>query len=82
MVLRALAGRTAPTLLRAAPLVAIATVVGWLHWPSWPQVAAFTAAILGALVLSTSLSVLMTISMLWTVSGVGVSRFLAALTLF
>jgi len=72
---RALAQRTAPVLLRAVPLLLIVVCVGGLKAP--PSLAsglAWALAMPGAFLLSTAIATLMTISLLWTLSGDGVAR--------
>ena len=77
---RAVARRTAPTLLRAAPMAVFATIVlplvGLGEWrlaapPSLAAGAGFAAAIACALALGCALSTLINISMLWTIAGDG-----------
>ncbi len=75
---RAIAMRTAPTLLRAVPMFVIAAL--FLGLPAPPSAAsglAWAAATFGALLLSCALTALMTISMLWTISGEGVFYMMA-----
>jgi ABC-2 type transport system permease protein len=78
---RAVAHRTAPTLLRAAPMAVFAAValplLGAQSWrlapPPSPAAAAGFAVALGcALALASAISVLVNISLMWTVSGDGV----------
>lgn len=78
---RAVAHRTAPTLLRAAPMAVFAAVVlpllGAGSWrlapPASPAAAAGFAVALGlALAVASAISVLVNISLMWTVSGDGV----------
>lgn len=78
---RAVAHRTAPTLLRAAPMVVIAAVVlpliGLGEWrlappPSLASGAGAAAALLCALALACAISTLNNISLLWTLGGEGV----------
>jgi ABC-2 type transport system permease protein len=77
---RALAWRTAPTLLRAVPLFAVALLFLRMQPPaSWASFAAWLAATGGALLLGCAISVLMGISLLWTVSGDGVAQLVPAL---
>ena len=75
---RAIAQAAAPTLLRCAPILLLATVIGWLHWPGPAPLASWAAAMCGAMLLSASIATVMTISMFWTVSGQGVTRLLSA----
>lgn len=81
---RTLAFRTATTTLRAVPMVIFAMVllpaVGLADWalpvPSFPALVGFLAAIAAAALLSTAITVVAHISMLWTLSGEGVDRVL------
>jgi ABC-2 type transport system permease protein len=75
---REVAGRLAPMLLRSIPMFVVAGLFFGLRAPaSWASAAAWVAATLGALLLSAAITTLITISLLWTVSGDGVSRLLA-----
>jgi ABC-2 type transport system permease protein len=77
---RGLAWRTAPTLLRAVPMVILAMVVlpliGLPEWrlapPTLPAGLGFTLAVCAALGLSCAITTLFHISLLWTVSGEGI----------
>ncbi len=72
---RALAARIAPTLLRAIPMFIVAMLFLGLRLP--PTVGAFFAwaiATCGAFALAAAFSALMTISLLYTVSGDGLTR--------
>ena len=72
---RGIAVRTAPTLLRAVPMFLVAGLFLGLQPP--PTAAAgfgWAAATLGALLLACALGTLVTLSLLWTVAGDGVSR--------
>jgi ABC-2 type transport system permease protein len=74
---RAIAIRCAPTLLRAVPLLACATLFFGLRLPPSPVAAVgWLVVMLGAVLLSAALTNLMNISLLWTVSGEGVSRLM------
>ena len=76
---RALAFRSAPTLLRAAPLLTLAVLFLRMERPdSWPAAAAFVAAMAGALILSCAITTILTISLLWTLSGQGVTQIVSA----
>jgi len=76
---RALALRTAPTILRAAPMFVIAGLFfGLSAPPSLMALVAWVASMAGALVLSCALTSLLTISMLWTISGEGVAALVNA----
>lgn len=74
---RAVALRTAPVLLRAVPLLLLA---GWLFDLAPP--ASPTAALLwllgvvGAVALSATITVLLNLSLLWTISGEGVTTLM------
>jgi ABC-2 type transport system permease protein len=88
---RALALRTAPTLLRAVPMCAFAAVVlpliGLGEWrlagpPSSAAALAFGAALLCTLLLGCALTTLINISLLWTISGDGAVILLTTLATF
>lgn len=76
---RAVALRTAPTLLRLVPLLVFAMIVlplvgldEWRLAPPAPAAgAAFVLTLVGALVLSCAITTLINISLLWTISGDG-----------
>lgn len=70
---RCLALRTAPTILRAVPMFVVALLfLGMQPPPSLASGAAWAAATVGALLLGCAITMLLNISMLWTVSGEGV----------
>jgi ABC-2 type transport system permease protein len=78
---RALAQRTAPTLLRAAPMAVFAALglplLGLGEWRLAPPAslaagAGFAAALLCALALGCAISALINISLMWTVAGDGI----------
>ncbi len=71
---RGIANRVAPVTLRCAPMLIIATLAGWLHWPDARTLTAFAAAIAGAVLLSSAIGTLMTITLFWTISGQGINR--------
>ena len=74
---RALATRTAPVLLRAVPMFIVAGIFFGLGLPpSWASAGAWLAATIGAILLSCAISTLISISLLWTVSGDGVTQLL------
>ena len=88
---RALAWRTAPTVLRAVPLCIVAAVilpaVGLDEWrlglpPSFASAAAFVAAMGCTILLGCALSTLLNISLLWTISGEGAVLVMTALVMF
>ena len=70
---RSVARRSAPTLLRAVPMLIVAGLFFGLRAPQSVGVAAaWLAAMAGAFVLSCAISTILSISLLWTVSGEGV----------
>ncbi len=77
---RALALRTAPTVLRAVPMAVFAIVVlpliGLAEWQLQPPTLGgglgFACALAGALALSCAITTLINISLLWTLSGDGI----------
>lgn len=77
---RALAMRTAPTLLKSIPMFLIATFllpeVYRMVWPSAGIVLLWLALLMGALLLSCAITLLMQASLFWTVTGDGMSRIL------
>lgn len=81
---RALATRTAPTLLRAVPMFLLAGLFFGLQPPPSPaSTLAWIMATLGALLLSCAFSTLLTISLLWTISGEGMTYLtIAAVSIF
>jgi ABC-2 type transport system permease protein len=88
---RALAWRTAPTVLRAVPMCAFASVIlpliGLGEWrlaspPSTAAAVAFGATLLSALLLGCALTTLVNISLLWTISGEGAALLLTTLATF
>lgn len=87
---RALAMRTAPLLLRATPILTVTMLVvpliGLTEWslaapPSWAALVAFLLAFGGAILLSVALTMLLTVSMLWTLSGEGVNMIVPNLVI-
>ena len=84
---RALAMRTAPIILRAVPLLCITMllfpVVGLSGWslapPSVAALVAFCCSLIGAILLSATLTMLLTVSMMWTLSGEGVNSIFPTL---
>lgn len=76
---RAVAMRTAPTLLRAVPLVGLALLfLGMRMPPTAGHAAAWAVAMAGALLLSCAITVLLGITLLWTISGEGIVRIAPA----
>ena len=80
---RALAQRTAPAILRSFPMFIVAGAFLGLNPPSSIQAAiAFLVAILGGVLLSASFTVLQSVFLFWTISGVGAARLFPSLVLF
>jgi len=81
---RALASRTAPTLLRAIPVFTLGLLFFGMRFPdSISSGFAWVLAMIGAIILGCSISTLLNISLLWTISGEGINRLLpAAVTIF
>jgi ABC-2 type transport system permease protein len=88
---RAVALRTAPTILRAAPMAVFAMLVlplvGLAEWRLAPPASiasglAFLASMLCALLLGCAITNLISISMMWTVSGEGISIIVPAMVSF
>jgi ABC-2 type transport system permease protein len=88
---RALAWRTAPTALRAMPLILFATVglplLGLEEWrlaapASFESAIAFTAAFVCTLLLGCALTTLLNVSLLWTLNGEGVVLLMTAMVTF
>ncbi len=78
--MRSVAARSAPTLLRATPMFAIAIPCFGMGLPPSPaSAAAWAAATVGALLLASALSTLSTITLLWTLSGEGIARLAPAI---
>ncbi|MCY3871859.1 MAG: ABC-2 family transporter protein [Gemmatimonadetes bacterium] len=74
---RAMAMRTAPTLLRAIPLFAITfAFFGMELPPTWASAAAYLIATFSALLLSAALTAFGSIVMFWTISGDGIGRLM------
>ena len=79
---RALAWRSAPTLMRAVPIFTLALAFFGLSLPPSPAAAgAWVLAMAGALVLSAAFTTLLTITLLWTVSGEGLMVMVSALVI-
>jgi len=79
---RALALRIAPTLLRAIPVVTLAMLFLGMHLPPTPaSAAAWALGMLGSLFLGCAFTMLMNISLLWTISGEGITTLIPALVL-
>jgi ABC-2 type transport system permease protein len=88
---RAVALRTAPTILRAAPLCLIAMcvfpLIGLSDWrlappPTWAAAGGFAAALACALLLGCAITTLINISLIWTLGGDGVVVLMTAAVTF
>jgi ABC-2 type transport system permease protein len=72
---RALSGRAAPLMMRSLPIFAIAGIFFHLSAPISAKAGVlFLISAFGGLLTAAALITLMTISLLWTVSGEGISR--------
>lgn len=76
---RSVAARTAPTLLRCLPQIIFATAMGWLMWDHPVGILASGAALVGAVALSTAVTMLLNISMFWTLNAGGVNAIFTAM---
>ena len=75
---RSLAFRIAPTLMRSIPLAVLALLFFGMQPPASPEaLVVWLAATLGAVLLSTALTVILTITLMWTISGEGVAFLVA-----
>lgn len=88
---RALAWRTAPTLLRALPMLVFAAfvlpLIGLGEWrlvapPSFASAVAFMAAFVCTLLLGCALTTLLNITLMWTLNGDGIVLLMGALVTF
>jgi ABC-2 type transport system permease protein len=79
---RAVALRTAPTLLRSVPIFLMALLFfGMQPPPSWAAAAGWILTTLGAVLLSAAFTNLISISLLWTISGEGATRLIFVMVL-
>jgi len=79
---RSLAWRSAPTLMRSVPILVLAFAFFGLGLPASPLFGlAWALAMLGALLLSASITTLLTIILMWTVSGEGINVLVYALVI-
>jgi ABC-2 type transport system permease protein len=79
---RSVAGRLAPALLRATPMFLVAGLFFGLQPPaSWASAGAWLLAMLAALILSSALTTLMAISLMWTLTGDGIMRLVGTLNM-
>ncbi len=76
---RTLANRVAPTLLKATPMLIVASLAGWIRWPGPAGLAAFAGALAAAALLATAFNMLMSITMFWTLAGQGISTMVGGL---
>ncbi|MDZ8189983.1 MAG: ABC-2 family transporter protein [Nostoc sp. ChiSLP02] len=88
---RALALRTAPVILRAIPLLTVTMfifpLIGFSERslsfpPSFAAFIAFFLSFIAAILLSSALTMLLTVSMIWTLSGEGINTILPTLIIF
>ena len=81
---RSIAMNTAPMILRSGPLLILAAVFFDFGAPASPAAAiAFCISMFGALLLSCAITSVLNISLMWTVSGEGVTGFApAVVTMF
>jgi len=78
---RNIAGRVAPALLRATPMVIIAGLFLGLQAPaSWASAGAFALSLVGAVALSAAITTLSIITVILTISGEGLTRLLMAVS--
>ncbi len=78
-VSRAMAMRLAPALLRAFPMFVIAGLfLGLNAPPSMACAGGFALSLIGALILSSAITTLLSIFLFWTLSGEGARRLLPA----
>ncbi|OYE05807.1 ABC transporter permease [Nostoc sp. 'Peltigera membranacea cyanobiont' 232] len=85
---RALALRIAPLILRAIPLLCVTSFIfpifGLDEWslsvpPTFASFLAFFLSFIDAIFLSSALTMLLTVSMMWTISGEGINNVLPTL---
>ena len=80
---RAMARRSAPTLLRAVPMFIVAGLfLGLQPPPTWQCAATWAAATGGALLLSCAITTLLAITLMWTISGEGISLLVISIVSF
>jgi ABC-2 type transport system permease protein len=74
---RAVALRTAPVIMRAAPMLVLASLFMGLQPPaSFASGCLWVVGTLGSVLLASALATVMTISLLWTIAGDGIVRLL------
>jgi ABC-2 type transport system permease protein len=80
---RMVASRAAPTIMRAGPILLIAVAIGQLMPPaSAAHGLLFVMSITLGMLVASTLFALVTISLLWTISGEGISRLAPPLVFF
>jgi len=80
---RAIASRTAPTLLRLIPVLFVAGLFFGLKAPdSILSAGLFTVSLVVAILLSSAMVTILTISLLWTISGEGINRLAPSIVMF
>ena len=80
---RALSGRATPLVMRAIPILSVALLfLGLQPPPTIANALAFLVAAVGALLLASAIIVLLTVLLLWTISGEGINRLVPALIFF
>jgi ABC-2 type transport system permease protein len=80
---RSFSGRAAPMIVRAVPIILLAAVVGQLNAPaSLLHAGLFLVSITLGLILAVVFFAIVTISLLWTVSGEGMARIAPPLVFF
>jgi ABC-2 type transport system permease protein len=80
---RAVSGRAAPLLMRALPILLLSGLFLNLQTPASASASAlFAVSVVVAILLAASMVALMTISLLWTISGEGIYRLAAPLIFF
>jgi ABC-2 type transport system permease protein len=79
---RAMAMRMAPVLLRAVPMFPVAGLFLGLEPPASAAAAcAFAVSVVGAILLSSAFTVLITVSLFWTISGEGIIRLVPGMVM-
>jgi ABC-2 type transport system permease protein len=79
---RAVAARVAPALLRCAPMFLVAVpFLGMGLPPSLASAFAFLLSLCGAILLTSAFATLITVTLLWTVSGDGIARMAPSLVI-
>jgi viologen exporter family transport system permease protein len=80
---RGIALIAAPVLLRAVPMLVIAKLFFGMSWPASPAAAlAWAVATMASVLLAAAMCTLASISLMWTISGEGLRRFLSVAAWF